>query len=333
MSFILKLSPETVQSWLTDREIFEKYMRTMYTFNSRAKRSEKEKTSDIEQSTSESAKPLDSSSHDGTTSSTHPAPSEHSQDNNNTLKTAKPLNQSSNKDSTPFNKCENLQEHSQDNKTTDKPTKTQENSEDSVTHKPSSLEEQRTKGEEDYQPPRILLLGTHRDLKHLCAETVEQKNQILESIIPEKLKKQVIYREKKKPIFELNGLTPDDDDVKMAESLRSCIMKECPSRREKTPWRWHIFNQKMRSIARRLKRNVLSREEHRSSIEEECVEPRGVSEDRCVCGSGQGVVPACSGVLPQSEHDLLLSQDSSQCGVCGSTGTPGQSIRTGAVRV
>ncbi|CAI8003602.1 hypothetical protein GBAR_LOCUS3688, partial [Geodia barretti] len=112
------------------------------------------------------------------------------------------------------------------------------------------------------QPPRILLLGTHRDLKHLCeTETVEQKNEQMEALIPERLKKQVIYCAEKRPIFEINGLTPDKDDKKTAETIRECIMHECPSRREKTPWRWHVFNQKMKSIARRLKRNILSREE------------------------------------------------------------------------
>ena len=114
----------------------------------------------------------------------------------------------------------------------------------------------------DSRPPRILLLGTHRDLKHLCeTETVEQKNERLEAIIPEKLKEQVIYCEKKKPIFEMNGLTPDDDDTKTAEKIRECIMKACPSRRVKTPWRWHVFNQKMKNIARRLNRKILSKEE------------------------------------------------------------------------
>ena len=90
---------------------------------------------------------------------------------------------------------------------------------------------------------------------------MEQKNKQLEALIPEKLKKQVIYCADKRPIFEINGLTPDDDDKKMAETIRECIMHECPSRRKKTPWRWHVFHQKMKSIAGRLKRNVFSREE------------------------------------------------------------------------
>ena len=111
-------------------------------------------------------------------------------------------------------------------------------------------------------PPRILLLGTHRDLKHMCKrETVQQKNESLEEMIPEKLKKQVIYREKKKLIFEINGLKPDDIDKKMADTIRHCIVNECPSRRERTPWRWHVFSHKMKSISRRLNRNVLSRDE------------------------------------------------------------------------
>ena len=167
------------QSLLTNKDIFEKYMRTMFSFNSKAKG----------------------------TAGKHPA----------TIQECSP----------------------------ETPLKT-------------SPEE----GSSGSLPPRILLLGTHRDLKHLCTEeTVEQKNEQLESIIPKKLKEQVIYYEKKKPIFEINGLTPDDDDKKTAEKIRECIMKECPSRRVKTPWRWHVLNQKMKSIAHKLQRHVLSREE------------------------------------------------------------------------
>ena len=176
-----KLIGKQQQSLLTNRDIFKKYMRTMYSFNSKTKALLEKKPATVQECSPEPAKHL---------------------------------------------------EHSPD--------------EDSS----------------DSSPPRILLLGTHRDLKHCCeTETVEQKNKQLEAIIPEELKKQVIYSEKKKLIFEINGLKPDDVDKKMAEKIRNCIMEECPSRREKTPWRWHIFNQKMKSIARRMGRNVLSREE------------------------------------------------------------------------
>ena len=196
------------QSLLTNREIFEKYMRTMFSFNARVKR-EVEK----QQSAIVPAKPVKLPEDEGCTS-----------------KPVKPLD---------FSSIENQFPES-------------EEAEKSSTDKDTS----------DNQPPRILLLGTHRDLKHLCeTETVEQKNEQLDALIPEELKKQVICRGEKKYIFEINGLTPDDDDKKMAETIRECIMHDCPSRRKKTPWRWHVFHQKMKSIAGRLKRNVLSREE------------------------------------------------------------------------
>ena len=120
----------------------------------------------------------------------------------------------------------------------------------------------KAKGTDDRGPPRLLCLGTHRDLKFYCeTETVEQKNEQLEAVIPDKLKEQVIYNEKKKLIFEINGQKPEDIDKKTAEEIRRCIMEKCPSRKKKTPWRWHLLHQKMRSIARRLGRDVLSREE------------------------------------------------------------------------
>ena len=169
------------QSLLTNRDIFEKYMRTMYSFNSKAKGSPEKQAAAIQECSPEPEKSLE-----------------------------------------------------------------------------KSAEEESS----ERLPPRILLLGTHRDLKHCCeTETVEQKNKQLEAIIPEKLKEQVIYNDNKKLIFEMNGLKPEDVDMKTAAKIRDVIMKECPARREKTPWRWHMFNQKMKSIARGLKRNVLSQEE------------------------------------------------------------------------
>ena len=174
-----KLVGNTQQSLLTNRDIFKRYMRTMFSFNRRAKGVQEKEVAAIQECSPETATPPEQSPE-----------------------------------------------------------------------------------ESDCVPPRILLLGTHRDLKHLCeTETVEQKNKQLEAIIPEKLKKQVIYADKKQLIFEINSLSPDDDDKKMAEKIRTVIMKECPSRREKAPWRWYIFNQKMKRIAHHLRRNVLSREE------------------------------------------------------------------------
>ena len=201
------------QSLLTNRDIFEKYMRTMFSFNSRARGKMEKGAAAIQESSLEPAKPV-----------------ELPQDEDQSPKQAEPLDHSSHEDHSP--ESGGAEECSSD------------------------------KDSSDSQPPRILLLGTHRDLKHLCdTETVEQKNKQLEALIPEMLKKQVIYCETKKPIFEMNGLTPDDNDKKMAEKIRTAIIEKCPSRRKKTPWRWHVFHQKMKSIAGGLKRNVLSREE------------------------------------------------------------------------
>ena len=160
------------QSLLTNRDIFEKYMRTMFSFNSRARGKMEKGTATIQESSLEPAKPV-----------------ELPQDEDQSPKPAEPLDHSSHEDHSP--ESGGAEECSSD------------------------------KDSSDSQPPRILLLGTHRDLKHLCdTETVEQKNKQLEALIPEKLKKQVIYCETKKPIFEMNGLTPDDDDKKMAEKIR-----------------------------------------------------------------------------------------------------------------
>ena len=114
----------------------------------------------------------------------------------------------------------------------------------------------KTKG----SPTKLLFLGTHRDI--LCAtETVAQKNARLLKIIPAKFTKQMIRLGRKKLIFEINALNPDDTDKKVAEKVRSYILNQCPAKEVELPVRWHALEEKLQSVCEGLGRKVMSREE------------------------------------------------------------------------
>ena len=109
-------------------------------------------------------------------------------------------------------------------------------------------------------PTKLLFLGTHRDI--LCpTETVAQKNARLLKIIPAKFSEQMIRVDGKTLIFEINALNPDDTDKKMAEKVRSYILKQCPAKEVELPVRWHALEEKLQSVCEGLGRKVMSREE------------------------------------------------------------------------
>ena len=109
-------------------------------------------------------------------------------------------------------------------------------------------------------PPMLLFLGTHRDKSHECdTETVEDKNKQLKKLIPAKFEGQIISESREKLLFELNALNPDDTDKKTAEKVRRYITEQCPAVEVEIPLRWHILEEKLRSIAGSLGRMVMSR--------------------------------------------------------------------------
>ena len=109
---------------------------------------------------------------------------------------------------------------------------------------------------------KLLLLGTHLDRVHECdTESIADKNARLKKIIPPQFEKQIIRVDAKTLIFEINALNPDDTDRKTAAKVRSYIMKQCPAVEVEIPMRWHAFEEKLRSLAGRLERMVMSHDE------------------------------------------------------------------------
>ncbi|CAI8056152.1 hypothetical protein GBAR_LOCUS30592 [Geodia barretti] len=71
----------------------------------------------------------------------------------------------------------------------------------------------------------------------------------------------VIWATTEKLIFEMNALKPDHLDKKTAERIRRYVLEQCRPIKVKLPVRWLAFEEKLRSIAERLGRMVMSRQE------------------------------------------------------------------------
>ena len=89
--------------------------------------------------------------------------------------------------------------------------------------------------------PLIIVVGTHRDTKDSCAETIQEKNQQLKALLdstPFKFKVLFCGERMKELIFPVNGLSPEDVDRHVAQVLRNRIASISPQQLKKMPLAW-----------------------------------------------------------------------------------------------
>ena len=113
-----------------------------------------------------------------------------------------------------------------------------------------------------HKSPKILVIGTHRDKQSECTESLEEKNKILSKLL-KPLADDVIYSNFAQGdlIFPLNAQLPDEFDHKVAEEIRTLIMRQCSPQPDEIPLGWYALQLKLREIAESLRREVISREE------------------------------------------------------------------------
>ena len=113
------------------------------------------------------------------------------------------------------------------------------------------------------KPPKILVVGTHKDLEHECPQPRKEKNEKLNSMLSPDLQEHVIYskRSLEELIFALNAKNPGDEDKEVAEEIRRVIMEECAGEPHPIPLRWYLFMQKVQKIAEGLGRKVFKKSE------------------------------------------------------------------------
>ena len=87
--------------------------------------------------------------------------------------------------------------------------------------------------------PLIIIIGTHRDAKDSCAETIQEKNQQLHALLDSTHFKVLYCGERMKElIFAVNGLSPEDVDRHVAQVLKKQIISMSPEKLIKMPLAW-----------------------------------------------------------------------------------------------
>ena len=106
---------------------------------------------------------------------------------------------------------------------------------------------------------KIIAVGTHRDMEDCCSETRVEKNKMLFNLLhplfPDDL---ALFGDTLEPIFPLNTKNPDEDDKKVAMTLRQAIESSAPDPVDIPLW-WYLLELGLRRLTSQLGRQVLSR--------------------------------------------------------------------------
>ena len=112
--------------------------------------------------------------------------------------------------------------------------------------------------------PKIVFIGTHKDLEHECKENRAEKERKLLSIIPPNMKDHVLYCDEKSQslIFAINAKSPGDDDQAVLADLRYLMLRELQKLpRVKIPHRYFALEMAFQRLAKYKNKAILSREE------------------------------------------------------------------------
>ena len=112
--------------------------------------------------------------------------------------------------------------------------------------------------------PKMMIVGTHRDLEWHCTESVREKNRKLSEILSPSFKEHLIYRsaEGNSLIFPLDAKHRKQKDCEVAAEIRQAItMATSEIERKRTPLSWHFLELALRQLAGKLGRVFLTRAE------------------------------------------------------------------------
>ena len=106
------------------------------------------------------------------------------------------------------------------------------------------------------QGSKLVTIGTHRDLEHLCSETREKKNEKLRRMLCPQFDRSLVFcgQNMNEVIFPINAKDPGPEDHKVAAELTQVISKAISSLKPvETPISWFQFEQFIQKIAHKRK--------------------------------------------------------------------------------
>lgn len=109
--------------------------------------------------------------------------------------------------------------------------------------------------------PKLMVIGTHRDKRRQCAESVEEKNCKLMEILSPSLQDHLVYHSAQENdlIFQLDAKHRKAKDRQMAAKIRHTISATASKISSKqTPFSWHVLELALRQLTDRLGRGFLT---------------------------------------------------------------------------
>ena len=127
-----------------------------------------------------------------------------------------------------------------------------------------TLSTHRVSSESEGKPPKIVIVGTHRDKEGECTtESRADKNEKLAALLLPAFKDEVTYSNlaSKEFIFAVNAKHPQPEDKALAKSVQKLILTECSPVPVKVPLRYHCLELILEEATETLGRGVLSIDE------------------------------------------------------------------------
>ena len=126
-----------------------------------------------------------------------------------------------------------------------------------------SIHSHRSNKDSKGESPRIVVVGTHKDLEKNCEETREMKNQKLREMLLPAFSKDVVYSQPatNDVIFAMNAKEPGEEEEAVASAIRSMIARKQEACPRKLPLMWLTLEIILEEITKKLDRGVLTMRE------------------------------------------------------------------------
>ena len=104
------------------------------------------------------------------------------------------------------------------------------------------------------KPPKIVFIGTFKDLEDKCSETRAAKNEKLLKMLLPHFKDEVIYSNlpTNELIFAFNAKEPGKDEWELAEVIRELIMTKCSPEPVEIPLRWYALDLALQALGKEV---------------------------------------------------------------------------------
>ena len=111
--------------------------------------------------------------------------------------------------------------------------------------------------------PKVVFVGTHKDLEGTCDETREEKNAQLRDMVLPAVQDSVIYygEEMKEVIFPVNAKAPGPEEKEIAANLRELLLEKSSVKPIDIPLQWYGLDFALQKLMEIQNRGVLSKTE------------------------------------------------------------------------